>query len=169
MQLTPEELVALYGPGSPIEVASAWVDAVLKRRNLRRVWPLATPALREKLARAWIEANRDHPQVKDRDLDELMAALASESPDDPLWAPFEETQLAEFETVWADIDLRTWGFASGTRPLGVDRELVLLVNAGSEEAITLEEDTALPAIGLAMEYTEDRWRVDDLGPPSQFV
>ncbi|MEK6272449.1 MAG: hypothetical protein AABM42_07350 [Actinomycetota bacterium] len=169
MQLTPEEFLAQYGPGSPIEVANAWVQAVLESRDLRRVWPLATPALRERGARGWIEANRDHPGVAHRDLDELTAALASESPDDPLWSRFEEAQLAGFATVWSDVDLRTWGFASGTRPLGVDRELVMLVDAGSEEAITLEEDTALPAIGLAMEYQDDRWRVDDLGPPSRFV
>ncbi len=159
MRQSPEELGAHYGPEGPVQAADDWVTAVLDADNLDGVWDRTTPALRRKMAESWVEANRTHPLIQLYKPDELIEALCGDSRDHPLWPAFEQTQIDEFHAGWSVIDSERWGYASRPRPIGLNRELVLLVKGRGRE---FDGPTLVEGWGFVMEHSEQGWKVADI-------
>ena len=156
---------AQMGPAGPNIIAWRWLTLILVDGDLRQAWPLTAPDLRSTLARAWVDANRDHPALAGRGSDELTQALAVVIPTDPLWPAFDETQLHEFQEVWSSVDMSTYGTASDPRPAGPNEEGVAFVDTTAPGLVerpdgTLEvagecgEPVPIPGKTLLMRYYE---------------
>jgi hypothetical protein len=154
------------GPAGPNTIAWRWLTLILEAGDLRQAWPLTAPDLRSTLARAWVEANQDHPGLVGRGSDELTQALAAVIPTDPLWPAFDETQLREFQEVWSWVDMSTYGAASDPRPAGPNEEGVAFVDTTApglverpdgtlEVAGECDEPVPLPGKTLLMRYYEE--------------
>jgi hypothetical protein len=148
------EFVALRGHGSAVEIAMAWVEAVLVDQDAQRMWELATPGLRRMRAEQWIRLNG--PRAGDRDHDELAGALAASSTD-PAWPAFAQAWLNGTRAAWRDVELITWGYTTG-QVAGIDRETVFVVEMERRGRITLDR-TPRRAIALTLEHGESGWRV----------
>lgn len=145
------------GPAGPNTIAWRWLTLILEDGDLRQAWPLTAPHLRRTLARAWVEANPDHPALVGRDPDELTQELAAAIPTDPLWPAFEGTQLHEFQEVWSWVDLSTYGTASDPRPAGPNEEGVVLVDT-TAPGLVERPDGTLEVVGEVG---------DDVPPPGK--
>ncbi len=163
---TPEEVDAAFAPDGPIAAAHAFLDAALSGSDLTRLWQISTYRLRRELTTAWVEANREHPLLAVSDLEALPDVLARVATTDPVWPIFRRAQADELAKGLAHLDGPTWGWASRPRLLTPDRELVLLLDTGTEDTVTLEADTPFPGFGFIVELIEGRWLVDDfMGGP----
>jgi hypothetical protein len=155
-----------FEPSGPIAIASGWLNAILEEDKLERAWALTHPAFRRKAVRAWIAANRGHVLVMTRDLADLEEALVKVAFDDPLWDAYAETQLREFREAWQDIDMSRRGWAGDPRPIGPNRELVLLVDIDDPNIVDkddrhiVEEEALIRALGIVLEHVDE----DDLDP-----
>lgn len=110
------------------------------------------------MTQAWVTANVKHPLLRGRDADDLASVLAEPQPTDPLWRGFADTQLRECRNTWSNIDLDSWGWGTDPRPVSPGRELAVLFDVGGRYG-TLNETTELPALGVVLELTNDRWLV----------
>lgn len=153
----------------PTGAASAWINAILRRGSLAVAWPLTDPENREVLVTAWLLQNSDHPAVAGEDLDTLADDLASLTPDRlELWHYFDVAMVQHFRWVLANVDLDVWGWASDPRPMAVDLEGVLLVDAGPLD----EHNRPLtpgphPAIAFVMRYVDGAWLVNAVAAPDK--
>ena len=120
--------------------------------------------LRRRMAQAWVESNANHLALVGRDKAQLVEALATASPDDPLWPAFEATMLDEFAAVWAHVDLDSWGWATAPRVVSPSRELVYLVKTSDPHMVLTDgryvvdgdegDEVAVPGEGFILEYVE---------------
>jgi hypothetical protein len=153
----------------PIEAASAWVNAILRRGSLAVAWPLTDPDNRESLAESWVAENQDHPALAGEDLETIVEDLASLEPERlELWHYFDASTVLCFRSALANVDLDSWGWATNPRPVAIDFEAVILVDAGP-----LDEDNRptapgpYPAIGFLMHYVEGAWLVNAVTSPEE--
>lgn len=158
-----------FGPGRPIEVASRWVNAVLKEHDLAAGWPLMAEELRCSCVEAWVQANATHPALSGRDLEELPDLLtAADRPSaDPLWGGFAISLVAEFREKWNHINPDHCGFLTNPRPIDLDRELLVYVDKGTADPVIVDgpegEKVELkrPFVGFIMRHGETGWLIED--------
>jgi hypothetical protein len=114
----PPEHAANFGPEGPVEAAWAFMRAIFEEWDLQLAWPLIDPAMRLRMAEAWITANREHPLVVSVVPDETAAALAQDPPSSSeLWPAFEYTTLGEFDEQY-DFTIGDWGVLKPTASCG---------------------------------------------------
>jgi hypothetical protein len=137
---------------------------VLFDGDLAQAWPLTDERFRRKLVGAWVRSNRKHQSVRGHEPDELVETLSRRDPTRHyLWPRFAGEQIEQFRTLWRNVDLERWLWASKphTAP---DYERVLLVDSVSEAA--RDRDQATAALGFVMHHTADRgWRVAEIAEP----
>jgi hypothetical protein len=143
----------------PIPVASAWLSAVLQDGDLNEAWQWTGDDLRHDLATKWLY---EHPnRVGDRDPERLCIELAERGPEHPSWPEFAADLAAFFQRIWAFVDFDTWGWADLKNPIGIDRELVAIVNVEGHFG-DLEEGVQADSLPLVMEHTKGGWIVASL-------
>jgi hypothetical protein len=71
---------------------------------------------------------------------------------------------AELREKWSDVD-DTWGWTANPKAIGVDLELVMLVDQG--ETGYVEATTQVMAIPFVMQHSDDGWRVYALQAPPE--
>ena len=127
---SPEELTAQYGSGSAARAATDWLHFLLVDTDFPSAWAGMSPALRLARAQAWLWNNRDHPLHQGYDLDEVAARLADAEPRHELWPVFAKMELAGFQRAWPlpPGGYGSLGVASRPRPLGVDLELIFVLD-----------------------------------------
>jgi len=117
-------------PESPQAAASAWVDTVLRRRDLAAAWPATDPKLRLVLAQDWVWNHRHDPAIgHDSDWDEIATGLAGEANAHPLWDRFAADLLATWEHTWRGFGTDAWRVKDTPEMLDLDLELVTFVEA----------------------------------------
>ena len=72
---TIEELASQVGPGSPVQAAIDWLNALIGPDGLQAAWPLTDPDFQLTLVQDLLWPNRDHPTIVGRDLDLLAAEV----------------------------------------------------------------------------------------------
>jgi hypothetical protein len=71
---------------------------------------------------------------------------------------------AELREKWSDVD-DSWGWTTNPKAVGVDLELVMLVNYPETGYVTVTERTELVGIPFVMQYADGAWRVYALELP----
>jgi hypothetical protein len=174
-----------WNPEGPYAVAHQYVRAI-EDGDFLQAFYFMRPELRRELAEAWVTANGKHPALRQRDLDAVVEALARPDTDEPLWEAFAGVTLDEIRanhTFLEDFD--KWGWGSDPRPLGPDRELVILVRTEGRGGVIVTEDTELPGHGFVMQHgeiereqalievegerVENRWRVAEFLDPDDLL
>lgn len=156
-------------PSGPIETAAAWMNAVLRDRSLSRAWPITAQDLRQDMVATWVEANRSNWMLANEDPEAVIEDLASDHPErQNLWRLFDTVGTIELRALWPNVDLDTWGWATDPRPLALDLEAVLLLDAGPLD----ENNRPLtpgphPAIAFLMHYADNVWRVSAVTSPDR--
>lgn len=161
-----------FSPGGALHVANEWVEAVLRRSDLRSGWPLMTADLRYRAVAAFVSANRTHPALAGEEPAHLVDELSGDHPSHHrLWGGYALTQLSEFEEAWGHLTLANCGWGSRLRPLSLDREEVVYADKGSPDIYRApaEGGGEFPGIGFVMHFQGGAWLVDDFKtyPPSE--
>lgn len=99
-----------------VEVATAWVRAVMDERDLEKAWPLTDPPFRKVLAQHWIL--QSHPDVvgPPEEWEALADGLAACPPGHPLWERFAKERLARWREFWPGFRAATWGVKARSEP-----------------------------------------------------
>lgn len=154
MSADPEDL-----RGGPIPVASVWLTAILENGDLGEAWPWTAPALRRDLADKWLFEFPD--RVRGRDPSQLAAELAEQGSAHSDWGEFAADIVGFFHRIWHYVDFESWGWADLKNPIGVDREIVAIVNVEGQFG-DLEEAVQADALPLVMELGPEGWKVVSL-------
>lgn len=162
---TPDEMLAhLEGP---VAAVWAWL-AALTEDDWARAWRLSDDTFRLVRAQAWLWNNRDDPRVAGQDLDELAAALARPNPSHDLWPAFAELEVRAHREAWDRWNLHNMGAGTHPRPVGLDYEVVVLLEA--EEPILFTETTLVPdALLFLVHLVDNRWLVANAGSDRHLV
>lgn len=155
LEQTAEEIQAHVGPSGPVEIASRWLQLVLIDGDYAAAWRLTDPAYRAWRAREWVTANAQHPAIRARGPEQLVAALAEVDSASDGWPAFAATEIAQFRESWSNVDLETWGWASRPRPLALGYELVICTPDLVGQRI--QETTLIRALQLVMHHTDSGW------------
>jgi hypothetical protein len=156
---TPEELEAHYGPEGPVVVAQRFFESLYRDRDLAAAYEVMTPELRGERTDEWVEGNAAHPALAALDHREVAESLADARSDHALWPAFEESSIQSFAETYSFVDLDSYGYASRPRPIGVDHELVLLLEADRNDPRIFERPTLISGAQFALEHRHDRWLV----------
>lgn len=154
MSADPEDL-----RGGPIPVASVWLTAILENGDLGEAWPWTAPALRRDLADKWLFEFPD--RARGRDPNQLAAELAEQGSAHNDWGEFAADIVGLFHRIWHYVDFESWGWADLKSPIGVDREIVAMVNVEGQFG-ELEEAVQADALPLVMELGPEGWKVVSL-------
>jgi hypothetical protein len=154
----------------PLGAASNWVNAILRDGSLKAAWPLTDEDMREDLAASWVAVNRRHPLLLDEDPEAIAEDLATLEPTRPLlWDGFELSQVAFLRDQMAAVDLDTWCWATDPRPLGVDLEGALFIDAGPLDEVGRPLEPLRPgehpALAFVMQYVDSSWLVSAVSVP----
>jgi hypothetical protein len=145
--------------GGPIPVASVWLTAILEKGDLAEAWPWTAPALRRDLADKWLFKFPE--RLGDRVPEQLASEIAERGPEHADWAHFAADLIGLFQRIWDYVDFETWGWADLKNPIGVDREIVAIVNVEGHFG-DLEEGVQAEALPLVMEHGPEGWNVVSL-------
>jgi hypothetical protein len=146
-------------PWGPIPVASVWLTAILENGDLGEAWPWTAPALRRDLADKWLFEFPD--RARGRDPDQLAAELAEQGSAHSDWGEFAADIVGFFHRIWHYVDFESWGWADLKNPIGVDREIVAIINVEGQFG-ELEEAVQADALPLVMELGPEGWKVVSL-------
>lgn len=147
---------------APQPAAFAWARAICDPETFNEAWvELTHVGFRRQLARSFIAANRTKPFITGEDPSEVSEALAQGSAGSgPLWHPFAEVTVGEFQASVGVVNDEAWGIATNPRPL-----------APGIENIVFAEGTEIPAYSsarslvLVMVSTDAGWVVAASGVP----
>ncbi len=127
----PRGSVPEPAPGSPQASVLAWVEAAVDRRDLSAAWALTDPTLRLVLAQEWIWRHEgDRILAPGEDRDALADALAASPSEHPLWERFASELTGDWQRVWKGFSARTWRAWEQPEVIGLDVEMVTLVETG---------------------------------------
>ena len=148
------------GAQSPEAAATAWVEAVMDRRDLAAAWRLTDPTLRLVLAQYWIWSHRGEAVVgAQEEWDRLARALAECPSAHPLWERFASDRLRRWREFWSGFSAKTWEVRDEPEPIGVGLEVVTFAETGGP---------ALPVRRFAVRDTPDGWLVAGLDGTALF-
>ncbi|MGD1204828.1 SEFIR domain-containing protein [Mycobacterium seoulense] len=151
------EMQAQYAEGSARAAVYLFLS-LIKSGDILEAWKGLDHNIRLALAQWWILGNEDHPNLVDRDKDELAAALSSVAPAHPLAEPFLRSQLVRFQDAYAEVDPTHWGAAEKRRFYKMDYEIVILMPTYGEETMW-EPGMARPTATFVMRRGLGRWLV----------
>ena len=155
------------GLGSPAEVATAWVQAVMDRADLGAAWPLTDPTLRLVLAQHWIWTNQGVPAVSREDRDELARALAACPSSHPLWGRFASQRIRRWREHWQGFTTLTWTLMDRQERLRPDLEVVSFAERKRLEDLD-RPGPPLVTRRLAVRRTPSGWLVAGLDGTALF-
>ncbi len=154
-------------PGSPQASVMAWLEAVMDRADLAAAWPGTDPTLRLVLAQEWIWRHQHEAIPGGEDRDALAAALAAAPSDHPLWARFASELTGEWQRIWKGFSSRTWRAWDQAEVVGLDLEIVTLVETGAAEVPPDPRRAALVRRFL-VRHTAEGWLVAGLNGEQVF-
>ena len=168
MSDAPGAEAATPHPGSPQSCVVAWLEAAMDRGDLAAAWPLMDPTLRQVLAQEWIWRHADESVLEDgEDRDALAAALAAAPSQHPLWPRFSSELMGEWQRIWRGFSSRTWRAWEQAEVVGLDLEMVTLVEAGAAEAPTHPRRAAFVR-RILVRHTPEGWLVAGLNGEQVF-
>ena len=70
--------------------------------------------------------------------------------------------------MWGDVDLRSWSWEKEPKPLALDVETIVVLDAGELDddgrPVTAPPSEGLPGLGFVMRYSDRAWRVMAVTP-----
>lgn len=103
-------------------------------------------------ARAWLEAIATGHYEEARRLT------------DPAWRNELADRWDALVAEWSEAEPAGWAAGSRPRIVGVDTEIVKLINTPGDEVALITEPTLMPGIALIVHHTGDGWLVAGLAP-----
>lgn len=166
------EAACLQFDEGPLGAASEWVNAVMRAGSLSLAWQFTDSDMRKDLATAWVAANRDDPLLAGKDRDAIVEDLASLKPKRLLpWHAFDVSEIAFLRREFADVDIDTWCWATDPRPLGLDLEAALFIDAGPLDSAGQPLEPLAPgerpALAFVMHYVDGSWLVSAVSAPDR--
>jgi hypothetical protein len=147
----------VFGSESPIQAAFAFVSKLVGASDVAGAWELTDANFRLCAARQWLWHWRVLLRLQGVDLDEAAAELAEPNTDYPLWAPFEQAQLASVAEFWSWVRVDHLGALSDPRPIGPDLEVVIFVD-GKYWGVVSQAPTVIPeSLPFVMRLTPSGW------------
>jgi hypothetical protein len=146
---------------SPQAVASFFMQAVLGSGDLRAAWAVTDEPLRRRFAVGWVTPNALHPAIARVGVERAVEELVAIDPTHFLWWHFAQDTVDRLRGTFAHVDLDTWGWTSDPRPVTIDSEIVLLVNADNAHELD-SGDLACPGVEFTMRHGEDGWWIADV-------
>lgn len=165
----PEEAVRIvshFGPAGPVACVWRWLD-MIRAGNFASAWAGMDDNLRLCRAQASLWANRTVSEIAALDLEEEAERLAAVPSTSALWSDFATTELHQLHETWHHrfqaLAEGRLGAGSGTRVLGPDLELVLLLEGDGEVQVFNEPILVPDAFPFAVRLTGDGWKVAAYG------
>lgn len=157
-----EVMNAHYGEGSAVEAARDYLTEIQAGR-FDQVWIQTEQTLRLVLAQAWVWNNRNHPNLRARDINALVSSLSSLTSDDPVKVDFWATQQREMQDAFQAFNPETWGAAERPRRFGIDYELVIFMETGGE-VLVFNGGMSPPTIPLLLRRVGPTWQMANFRP-----
>lgn len=157
-------------PPTPQEAVLAWVEAIMDDGDLLAAWPLTDPTLRLVLAQDWVWTNRHHPRIgHERSWDEIARGLASVPPVGELWGAFSAELVGRWQKTWAGLNSRTWGAWAEPEVVGLDLEMVTLLERDGDGPVRFEPGRSALARRFAMRHSDGDWLLAGVNGDQLFV
>lgn len=165
-----DEAARLRFDEGPLGAASEWINAVMRSGSLSFAWQFTDSGMREDLATAWVAANEGDSLLVGKDPRAIIEDLASLQPKQPLlWHAFDVSEIAFLRREFADVDVDTWCWAMDPRPLGLDLEAALFIDAGPLDSAGQPLEPLAPgerpALAFVMHYVDEAWLVSAVSAP----
>lgn len=157
-----------YGPDGPVEGVYRWLR-LIQAGDFAAAWAYTGSVQRLCRAQAWLWNNRHALRLKDESaLDRAASSLSAVPSVSPLWTDFAAIELDQLNHNWAHhfaaFAAGTMGAASRTRVIGVDLEVVLLMDTGEAGRMLFDQATLIHDAWVFMvRLVDSQWLVAAYG------
>ena len=138
-----------------VDLARAWVRAVMDDRDLGSAWPLTDPPFRKVLAQHWILSAPPDVVGPPEQWEALADALAACPSGHPLWDRFAGERLARWREFWPGFSAVTWGVKARSDPRPDIAVIVFVEPRG--KLMSLRPGPPLQLRHLAVRRTPEGW------------